>query len=162
MENASFIAFYRSSNGRAVAILLPDVAPEKLKLARRKPALKLKPSSGIWKSLVDCLGAGRPDDISPNDPGVCASFKTEGSNRSLCSRVLTSSPEAKPVLISVALHPQFASNGSIYLSYAYSADGLQVRVVRYRETPSGFSDRKVIDREVPAAPATPLSFTLRT
>src|SRR5688500_8495067 len=47
-------------------------------------------------------------------------------------------------LMSVALHPQFASNRWVYLSYAYSADGLQVRVVRYRETPSGFSDRKVI------------------
>ena len=56
-------------------------------------------------------------------------------------------------LMSVALHPQFASNRWIYLSYAYSADGLQVRVVRYRETPSGFSDRKVIIENIPAAPA---------
>jgi glucose/arabinose dehydrogenase len=54
-------------------------------------------------------------------------------------------------LMSVALHPQFASNRWIYLSYAYSADGLQVRVVRYRETPSGFSDRKVIIENIPAA-----------
>jgi aldose sugar dehydrogenase len=56
-------------------------------------------------------------------------------------------------LMSVALHPQFASNRWIYLSYAYSADGLQVRVIRYRETPSGFSDRKVIIENIPAAPA---------
>jgi aldose sugar dehydrogenase len=56
-------------------------------------------------------------------------------------------------LMSVALHPQFAANRWIYLSYAYSADGLQVRVVRYRETPSGFSDRKVIIEKIPAAPA---------
>ncbi|HEX5704460.1 MAG TPA: PQQ-dependent sugar dehydrogenase [Pyrinomonadaceae bacterium] len=56
-------------------------------------------------------------------------------------------------LMSVALHPQFASNRWIYLSYAYSGDGLQVRVVRYRETPSGFSERKVIIENIPAAPA---------
>jgi aldose sugar dehydrogenase len=56
-------------------------------------------------------------------------------------------------LMSVALHPQFASNRWIYLSYAYSAEGLQVRVVRYRETPSGLSDRKVIIESIPAAPA---------
>ena len=56
-------------------------------------------------------------------------------------------------LMSVALHPQFASNRWIYLSYAYSADGLQVRVVRYRETPGGLSDRKVIIENIPAAPA---------
>ena len=56
-------------------------------------------------------------------------------------------------LMSVALHPQFASNRWIYLSYAYSAEGLQVRVVRYRETLSGFSDRKVILDKIPAAPA---------
>jgi glucose/arabinose dehydrogenase len=56
-------------------------------------------------------------------------------------------------LMSVALHPQFSSNRWIYLSYAYSADGLQVRVVRYRETPNGFSDRKVIIEKIPAAPA---------
>lgn len=56
-------------------------------------------------------------------------------------------------LMSVALHPQFASNRWIYLSYAYSANGLEVRVVRYRETPSGFSDRKVIIDNLPAARA---------
>jgi len=56
-------------------------------------------------------------------------------------------------LMSVALHPQFASNRWVYLSYAYSGDGLQVRVVRYRDTPSGLSDRKVIIENIPAAPA---------
>jgi glucose/arabinose dehydrogenase len=56
-------------------------------------------------------------------------------------------------LMSVALHPQFASNRWIYLSYAYSADGLQVRVVRFRETPNGFSERKVIIENIPAASA---------
>src|SRR5512132_4321726 len=45
-------------------------------------------------------------------------------------------------LMSVALHPQFSSNHLLYLSYAYSEGGVRVRVVRFRETPGGFVDRK--------------------
>ena len=52
-------------------------------------------------------------------------------------------------LMSVALHPQFSSNHFIYLSYAYARD--KVRVARYRETPEGFVDRKVIIEDIPAA-----------
>jgi glucose/arabinose dehydrogenase len=54
-------------------------------------------------------------------------------------------------LMSVALHPQFNSNHFIYLSYAYTAGGVKVRVVRYREAPEGFVDRKVIIEDLPAA-----------
>ena len=55
-------------------------------------------------------------------------------------------------LMSVALHPQFSSNHLLYLSYAYSSGGgVRVRVVRYREAPEGFVDRKVIVEDLPAA-----------
>ncbi len=54
-------------------------------------------------------------------------------------------------LMSVALHPQFNSNHFIYLSYAYTTGGVKVRVVRYREAPEGFVDRKVIIEDLPAA-----------
>src|SRR3989441_1055509 len=60
-------------------------------------------------------------------------------------------PRGESGLMSVALHPQFASNHLLYLSYAYNANGQQVRVVRYREAPSGFTDRKVIIENIPAA-----------
>src|SRR5256714_551571 len=60
-------------------------------------------------------------------------------------------PRGESGLMSVALHPQFASNHLLYLSYAYSASGQQVRVVRYRETPNGLTDRKVIIENIPAA-----------
>src|SRR5256714_12207400 len=60
-------------------------------------------------------------------------------------------PRGESGLMSVALHPQFASNHLLYLSYAYSASGQQVRVVRYRETPTGLTDRKVIIENIPAA-----------
>ena len=54
-------------------------------------------------------------------------------------------------LMSIALHPQFSSNRFVYLSYAYSSGGVMVRVVRYREAPEGFVDRKVIIEDLPAA-----------
>ena len=56
-------------------------------------------------------------------------------------------------LMSLALHPQFAANHFLYLSYAYAGQAEQlVRVVRYRETGSALVDRKVIVENIPAAP----------
>lgn len=60
-------------------------------------------------------------------------------------------PRGESGLMSIALHPQFPANHLLYLSYAYSQNGQQVQVVRYRETPSGFTDRKVIIENIPAA-----------
>src|ERR1051325_7602227 len=60
-------------------------------------------------------------------------------------------PRGESGLMSIALHPQFASNHLLYLSYAYSSSGQKVRVARYRETPNGLVDRKVIIEDIPAA-----------
>ena len=60
-------------------------------------------------------------------------------------------PKGESGLMSVALHPQFSSNHLLYLAYAYKGDGQRVRVVRYRETPGGLTDRKVIIEDIPAA-----------
>jgi glucose/arabinose dehydrogenase len=60
-------------------------------------------------------------------------------------------PSGESGLMSVVLHPQFVSNHFLYLSYAYAGEGKRVRVVRYRETPSGLVDRKVIIEDIPAA-----------
>ena len=51
-------------------------------------------------------------------------------------------PTGESGLMSVVLHPQFASNHLVYLSYAYGSDVIRVRVVRYREAAEGFVDRK--------------------
>ncbi len=60
-------------------------------------------------------------------------------------------PRGESGLMSIALHPQFASNHLLYLSYAYNGgNGQRVRVARYRETSSGFTDRKVIVEDIPA------------
>jgi glucose/arabinose dehydrogenase len=60
-------------------------------------------------------------------------------------------PRGESGLMGIALHPQFASNHLLYLAYAYNSNGQQVRVARYRETPAGFVDRKVIIESIPAA-----------
>ncbi len=54
-------------------------------------------------------------------------------------------------LMSMALHPDFASNRWIYLAYTFSAGGQRVRVVRYRETANGLTERTVIIDDIPAA-----------
>ncbi|MEP6570433.1 MAG: PQQ-dependent sugar dehydrogenase [Acidobacteriota bacterium] len=60
-------------------------------------------------------------------------------------------PSGEGGLMSLALHPQFASNHWVYLSYVYNSDNQYVRVVRYRESETGFTDRKVIIEAIPAA-----------
>ena len=60
-------------------------------------------------------------------------------------------PTGESGLMSLALHPQFANNHFLYLSYAYKGDDQLVRVVRYRETETGLTDRKVIIENIPAA-----------
>jgi glucose/arabinose dehydrogenase len=60
-------------------------------------------------------------------------------------------PSGESGLMSIALHPQFATNHLLYLSYAYKGNGQRVCVVRYRETETGLIDRKVIIDNIPAA-----------
>ncbi len=60
-------------------------------------------------------------------------------------------PSGESGLMSLALHPQFADNKFLYLSYAYKGESQLVRVVRYRETETGLTDRKVIIENIPAA-----------
>src|ERR1043166_5189279 len=60
-------------------------------------------------------------------------------------------PRGESGLMSIALHPQFASNHFLYLSYAYNSDGQRVKVVRYRETGQTLTDPKVIIDNIPAA-----------
>ncbi|HEX6185114.1 MAG TPA: PQQ-dependent sugar dehydrogenase, partial [Pyrinomonadaceae bacterium] len=54
-------------------------------------------------------------------------------------------------LMGLLLHPQFAQNRQLYLAYAYKQDGIRVRVVRFRETPAGLTERKLIIEDIPAA-----------
>ena len=61
-------------------------------------------------------------------------------------------PTGESGLMGLALHPQFAQNRQLYLAYAYRQQKEQlVRVVRFTETASGLSERKVIIEAIPAA-----------
>jgi aldose sugar dehydrogenase len=60
-------------------------------------------------------------------------------------------PSGESGLMGLALHPQFASNHLLYISYVYRTDNQYVRVVRYRETGTGLTDRKVIIEGIPTA-----------
>ncbi|CAN5880839.1 PQQ-dependent sugar dehydrogenase [soil metagenome] len=60
-------------------------------------------------------------------------------------------PSGESGLMDLALHPQFANNRFLYLSYAYKGESQLVRVVRYRESETGLTDRTVIIENIPAA-----------
>jgi glucose/arabinose dehydrogenase len=62
-------------------------------------------------------------------------------------------PTGESGLMGLTLHPQFADNHLLYLAYAYrTGDGeLRVRVVRFRETGTTLTDRKLIIEDIPAA-----------
>jgi aldose sugar dehydrogenase len=62
-------------------------------------------------------------------------------------------PTGESGLMGLTLHPQFADNHLLYLAYAYrNASGEQrVRVVRFRETGTALTDRKLIIEDIPAA-----------
>ena len=61
-------------------------------------------------------------------------------------------PSGESGLMGLALHPQFASNHFLYLSYAFKGGTDQlVRVVRYREDGGTLKDRQIIIDNIPAA-----------
>jgi glucose/arabinose dehydrogenase len=76
-------------------------------------------------------------------------------NGKLRSQPLFTVPDVEPSgesgLMDISLHPQFASNHFLYLSYAYKGDGQRVRVMRYRETGTTLAEPKVIIENLPAA-----------
>lgn len=60
-------------------------------------------------------------------------------------------PSGESGLMSLTLHPQFAANHLLYLSYAYRGAGKFVRVVRYRETGNALVEPKTIIENIPIA-----------
>jgi glucose/arabinose dehydrogenase len=54
-------------------------------------------------------------------------------------------------LMAIALHPRFADNRWLYLSYVYEDDGLRLRVARWREREGTLDERHVVIDGIPAA-----------
>jgi aldose sugar dehydrogenase len=61
-------------------------------------------------------------------------------------------PSSESGLMDISVHPDFASNGFVYLAYSYNKDGRRVKVVRYKFADNSFSEPKVIIEGIPGAP----------
>jgi glucose/arabinose dehydrogenase len=62
-------------------------------------------------------------------------------------------PSGESGLMDISLHPNFAQNKQVYLSYAYRGDGGQrVKIVRYRFDGKTLTEPKIIIENIPAAP----------
>ncbi len=61
-------------------------------------------------------------------------------------------PSSESGLMDITVHPNFASNSFIYLSYAYDQDGKFVKIVRYRYAGGKFTEPTVVIALIPAAP----------
>jgi glucose/arabinose dehydrogenase len=60
-------------------------------------------------------------------------------------------PSGESGLMDISLHPNFASNGFVYLAYAYNKNGQQVRVVRYKFDGKAFNEPKTIIEDIQAS-----------
>jgi len=61
-------------------------------------------------------------------------------------------PSSESGLMDISLHPNFAANNFVYLTYAYNSDGKHVKVVRYKYTGGKFTEPRSIVEGVPGAP----------
>ncbi len=61
-------------------------------------------------------------------------------------------PSGESGLMDISVHPDFASNGFVYLAYSYNQDGRRVKVVRYKFANNAFTEPKVIIEGIPGAP----------
>jgi glucose/arabinose dehydrogenase len=61
-------------------------------------------------------------------------------------------PSSESGLMDISLHPNFATNGFVYLAYAYNKAGKRDKVVRYKYVSGTFTEPRVIIEDIPAAP----------
>ena len=61
-------------------------------------------------------------------------------------------PTGESGLMDISLHPDFATNGFIYLAYSYNKEGKRVKVVRYVLKNGKFTEPTTIVDGVPGAP----------
>jgi aldose sugar dehydrogenase len=60
-------------------------------------------------------------------------------------------PSGESGLMDLSLHPGFASNGLLYMAYAYNNGGQRVKVVRFRYDGKTFVEPKIIIDNIPAS-----------
>ena len=61
-------------------------------------------------------------------------------------------PSSESGLMDISIHPNFKTNGFIYLAYAYNKDGKRVKIVRYKFDGNKFTEPKTIVDDIPSSP----------
>ncbi len=77
-------------------------------------------------------------------------------NGKLREEVVFNVPDVEPSgesgLMDISLHPKFAENRYVYISYAYNADGKHVKIVRYTFDGKTLKEDKIVIDKIPGAP----------
>lgn len=111
-------------------------------------------SQGKYKVEVVFEGIESPWAIVPTPDGRVFITERPGRLRVVQNDELRAAPvpgvprvsyRGQGGLLDMALHPDYASNRFVYLAYTIDSDaGLMTRIARFKETPQGLKDMKVI------------------
>lgn len=111
-------------------------------------------SQGKYKVEVVLEGIESPWAIVPTPDGRVFITERPGRLRVVQNDELRDAPvpgvprvsyRGQGGLLDMALHPDYASNRFVYLAYTIDSDaGLMTRIARFKETPQGLKDMKVI------------------
>ena len=111
-------------------------------------------SKARYKVEVVLEGLESPWAIVPMPDGRLFITERPGRLRVVQNRAIRPAPvpgvprvsyQGQGGLLDMALHPDYASNRFIYLAYTIDSDaGLMTRIARFKETPEGLKEMKVI------------------
>jgi glucose/arabinose dehydrogenase len=114
----------------------------------------VRSSQGKYKAEVVLEGLESPWAIVPAPDGRLFITERPGRLRIVQNGRMRSAPvpgvprvsdQGQGGLLDMALHPGFATNRLIYLAYTMDSDaGLMTRIARFRETPDGLKEMKLI------------------
>jgi len=111
-------------------------------------------SQGKYKVEVVLEGLESPWAVVPMPDGRVFITERPGRLRVVQNRAMRATPvsgvprvsnQGQGGLLDMALHPDYGSNRLVYLAYTIDSDaGLMTRIARFKETPQGLKDMKVI------------------
>ena len=130
---------------RGLPVILDGSQEEPLGLAIEEVARGLEvPWSIVFTSPTRMLVTERPGRIRVIEDGVLLEEPLHTFEEVIS--------DAEEGLMSLALHPQYASNKYVYASLAYNTErGIWVKVVRFRDDGDGISSMTTILDAIPAA-----------
>ncbi len=114
----------------------------------------VRSSQGKYKAEVVLEGLESPWAVVPAPDGRLFITERPGRLRIVHNGRMRSAPvpgvprvsdQGQSGLLDMALHPGFATNRLIYLAYTMDSDaGLMTRIARFRETPDGLKEMKLV------------------